>query len=396
MQEIIIKAASAITAISPLLAAYLVVPGITLSSFLVCLITILFLFSHQKDISFNHEIFLFAGIIFLSTTSSLYHLIVPNNWYDFQLLVHNLFSISMCFFPLCILIRHLNTKIFIHISYISGTIASAIVIWQQYTLLTTGSFYKDFFLPFFELNRDVDSLGIRPSAFFTEPAHFSIFILPIFFTAIIHKKIFLTLFLGFGILCSGSTTGFLLIAILVFYHFIQASKKNFIQIIISIVITSATYFAIQHYASDILLNNYAKLESAEKGDSDIRLLGPLTYASYLNFFEKIFGITLNQLSSFLQEFGIYRIKNYANAFIFMFFSYGLFGELLLISYLLKKWFEAKKTKGYFIIFIGILASDQIIFNTNFLYLSIYLILSDKIFKECEKNEVVISNNPIIS
>lgn len=82
--------------------------------------------------------------------------------------------------------------------------------------------------------------------------------------------------------------------------------------------------------------------------------------------------------------------NYANAVIYMVLCYGLIGGVVFVNYLTKtfKQYNCKVNAGYFVILLGILFSDQVLFNMNFLYpLSFVILLS--------KNETICVNEKLI-
>lgn len=115
-------------------------------------------------------------------------------------------------------------------------------------------------------------------------------------------------------------------------------------------------------------------------DSDVRLLGPLTYIPLMNIIDMIIGIGINQLEAFVLKGGgklsTEGSGNYANATLYIFFSYGIIGFIALFSYILKIW-NRNKEKGFILIFVAILCSDQILFSSRFIYLMTFIYFSDK-------------------
>ena len=377
--EIII---SVIIAIFPALAIYIFLPGTSLASVLLWLCFIpLFFLEKNKEFNYDEICFLFC-IILISILSALIHMMVGAEWFDFVLFYHNMYSIAICLIPLCFVTNFINVQFFVKTVLVFGFIASSILIWQWFSFFFTGSFEKDFFMPWFEINRDLDTLSkYRPSSFFTEPAHFAIYILPAFQIALIYKKkIFIYLF-AISILFSGSSTGFILLAVLLVYHLYHVGTKKWYIALLGFILLLASIYIIYVLFPEVFMNNFDKLESVESGKSDSRLLGPLKYLSLFFSYDHLWGISLNQLDNFLNMVGSFgSTKNYANASIYMYISFGVTGFVSFLIYIVKKWLRINTSYGFLLIFLGIICSDQILFNGNYFYLVIFVLLTDKICK----------------
>ena len=140
-----------------------------------------------------------------------------------------------------------------------------------------------------------------------------------------------------------------------------------------------------------MLDNVEKLQGT---DSDsFRLLGPLQYFNYFDSIQWIVGIGYNQLGDFLHSHGIYLINewgiemnaNYANAILYMMISYGLIGFIYTIRYFVKSIKKYKCDVSFLVIILGVLASDQVLFNRNLLYILCFLIFSSEIISSCQKD-----------
>lgn len=107
--------------------------------------------------------------------------------------------------------------------------------------------------------------------------------------------------------------------------------------------------------------------------------------------QMIFGIGLNQLTEFLKCNGVFLISqwgeeinaNYANAVIYSFLSYGFLGFLSCLQYFNRTIRYNKSDLGFIVFALGILLSDQVLFNRNLLYLIVFLIYSKKILNNNE-------------
>ncbi|WP_049858434.1 glycosyltransferase family 4 protein [Fibrobacter succinogenes] len=380
---------SATIAILPILAVYKFLPGVSLAFFLLwlCLFPLLFFSNEEKKFSWEEYVFL-LNIVIISVFGAIVHLTIDNAWFDINLFFHNMFSIVLCVIPLCIVVNLIDVKVFVKTVLFFGVVVSLVLIWQWVFLFLTGSFQNDVFIPGLELNRRVETFVVyRPSSFFTEPAHFSIYVLPAFQIALLQKKYILTYLFALSILCSSSSTGFLMLGILLVYHLCKIGMSKWylaigvlFLIVLSIVIC---YFLF----SDIFLVNMNKLSRISKGSSDDRLFGPLAYLSAFNAWEHMFGITLNQLGNFsIVENACGLSKNYANALIYMYISFGLFGVINFIFYIVRKWRSIKGPHVFFLIFFGIFCTDQILFNAHFFYLMCFILLSDQICAKCAKQK----------
>ena len=370
----------------PALSVYILFPGTTLGMFIILVLTLLLVFINVRVQIEKDELRLFIIICFLTLISMLYHTASGAMWFDVTLMTHNLYGIMLCFVPLILGIRMVTPKYFIRYVYFIGLLASLIVIAQRISLITTGSFIKDIFLPWFEIRREVDTMSLdRPSAFFSEPAHLCIYLLPIFYHSLIKRRLFYIGLFLFAILCSGSTTGFIMAGLIMLYNVYESSKgeRMYGRLLLTAASISAIFFLIIYLYPQILSENIDKLSLAQQGEgsSSLRLLGPANYLLFFDNFEWLFGITINQLEGFIINNGITeygRNGNYANAILYMIISYGIIGFSALVYYLVRKWKACRLKKGFLLVFIGILASDQILFNAHFLYLVSFILIGDSI------------------
>jgi hypothetical protein len=257
-------------------------------------------------------------------------------------------------------------SVFIKTLHIVGVFASLFVFFQFISFWVFNQSVT-LFLPFSTTVEDLDllvSIGYgRPNSIFLEPAHYAIFILPIFFNSLVEKKYILSLVYILGLLFSTSTTGFAILIIMLFYHFVfQMRNINLVWILG--VLALPLLFLSDYY--DLLFNsNLDKLGTDSLGENE-RLLGTLPLIFRMDFFSWIFGLGYNQMSDFFRNQGLF-VGNYSNSYLMSFFSFGFIGLSSLVFYLFTL-IRVNPNKGYLIIFILILSSDQILFNRNFFYL----------------------------
>jgi len=330
----------------------------------------------------RNEIQWYISIFIIGLVGMLFN--YNQTYFSLSSFFNNFIGLSLFFMALILFTANVNIKLFKKTLLFVGILAAIICLFQRVQLLLTGTFYKEFFLPGLIVKRDLDTFTTtRVSAFFTEPAHLSIYLLPIYYIALREKKVIISIILGLGILFSGSSTGIIILSVLTVYFIVKIVKKNIyiIPILIGII---GLYIGIMVLFPDVLLSNLEKLNSTDSGS--IRLLGPLQYLTQFDIFQYFFGVGLNQLADFLSSKGIHLITNwgkevnanYANAAIYMILSYGLTGFIFFIRYLYETVKIQKSDWGFILFSLGILLSDQVLFNMNLLYLLAFLILSKQI------------------
>lgn len=374
----------------PFLSIYALPNGLQLNWLLVCLLIILNLGNISKMTFFKtrkNEVQWFSAIMLIGFFGVFCN--IDSNYFDTTIFLHNLLAIILFFISLIIITNDCNINVFKRTLFICGIAASAICIYQRIQLLLTGSFEANVFIPGLIVNRDLDTFSInRVSSFFTEPAHLAIYLLPIYYISLFDKKILISLFCAIGVLFSGSSTGFLLIFVLTFvYMFKNNIAKKYIFIVVSIGVI--VFILINKYFPDVLLDNINKIESTSSNNQ--RQLGPLSYIQYMDIGQLIFGVGFNQLAEFLRsngvlllnEWGVEINANYANAIIYSFLSYGLLGFVFCVKYIYCTIISNKSNLGFVCFALGILLSDQVLFNRNLLYLITFLIFSSKLLNTAE-------------
>ena len=332
----------------------------------------------------------FLVILFIGFLGFLFNM---SGYFSTSLYFNNHATILIFFFSLIVFTAECNIKLFVNTLEFVGVAAAAVAIFQRTQLLLTGSFYMDFFIPGLEVSRDLESFTMnRVSSFFTEPAHLAIYLLPISAILLKQGNIILFAITALGILFSGSTTGFLLLSAIIFIYLISADVKK-IYLFLFAILVGLSALLIVTYFPDVLLDNVEKLQGSESGD--IRLLGPLQHLQLYNPIQWIVGIGFNQLGEFLRSHGIYLVTewgaevnaNYANAIIYMLISYGLIGFIYTFRYFVKSIKKYRCDLCFLVIILGVLASDQVWFNRNLLYILCFMIFSSEIVSLCQDDDL---------
>ncbi len=368
----------------PIIGIYLLPGGIPLNWVLATLLLIINFLSGNFANAFSKRSGETKWFLVILLIGFLGFALNSGNYFSTSLYFNNHATILIFFFSLIVFTAECNTKLFVNTLEVVVVAAAAVAIFQRIQLLLTGSFYVDFFIPGLEVSRDLESFTTnRVSSFFTEPAHLAIYLLPISAILLKQGKILLFGITALGILFSGSTTGFLLLSAIIFIYLISAKVKR-IYLFLFAILVGLSAVLIVTYFPDVLLDNVDKLQGSES--SDIRLLGPLQHLQLFDPIQWIVGIGLNQLGEFLRSHGIYLVTewgeevnaNYANAIIYMLISYGLIGFIYTIRYFVKSIKKYRCDLCFLVIILGVLASDQVWFNQNLLYILCFMIFSEDI------------------
>ena len=368
----------------PIIGIYLLPGGIPLNWVITGLLLIVNFFSGNFANAFSKRSGEFKWFMVILFVGFLGFALNSGNYFSTSLYFNNHATILIFFFSLIVFTAECNIKLFVNTLEFVGVAAAAVAIFQRTQLLLTGSFYIDFFIPGLEVSRDLESFTMdRVSSFFTEPAHLAIYLLPI--SAILLKQGTIILFAitSLGILFSGSTTGFLLLSAIIFIYLFSA-KVKIIYLFLFVILVGLSALLIVTYFPDVLLDNVDKLQGT---DSDsLRLLGPLQHLQMFDAIQWIVGIGLNQLGELLRSHGIYLVTewgaeinaNFANSIIYMLISYGLIGFIYTIRFFVKSIKKYRCDLCFLVIILGVLASDQVWFNQNLLYILCFMIFSEDI------------------
>lgn len=341
---------------------------IGIGSILLLLSGLLSIFITKPSIS-NKEVVVWMSIMII--VSFLTYLMQSNeSWFSSSFHWHNLIVIAYILFIIISSGSRINIQQFLKFGVIIGIIASLICIYQRFRLITTGSF-ESFYLPGLSMGEDMETKVTtltRPAAFFTEPAHLSLYVIPMFYYALLSNRPIAAIILAIGALASGSTTGFLLLGLLLLvFLFRKGSKKR--KAIYTIFFIVAGLIIIR-YAPSILQENVEKFNETDTSEN-IRLLGGALIWRFFSMTDVIFGIGLNQLENFAMSYSLL-LKNYSGALIYTFTCYGLLGLGATIWFIISLFKKSYANIGSILIFLGVFCTDQILFNRNLVFLLIFV------------------------
>lgn len=208
----------------------------------------------------------------------------------------------------------------------------------------------------------------RPTSFFLEPAHYALYISPIYAMSIIKKEYLTSFLLLMGLIFSTASTGIIMGIVLPIIIMFSNKNKNILRNILLIVVAVA---ALQLVTTLFFENILTKI-TFDSMFSSSRIFGTLYVLDYFEPIEWLFGIGINRMPDFLSAYMNTMIRNYSNSILFCIISFGLVGGIALIIYLYSLY---KKTpvnyKVIWVILLLCLMSDQVLFNRNLLYLLIW-------------------------
>lgn len=254
-----------------------------------------------------------------------------------------------------------------------GLIATAFLFYQVFAYHILDVVIKGNipFLSYIETGFQSIEYG-RPTSFFYEPAHYCIYVAPIYAMAIIKKEYWIAIILFAGVVFSTSTTGIILLLVIpIIINIKKAKSLLFVSIFTIIGIIFFIYLP-------ELFNQYLSKLSLTNLMENIRILGTLSLFQYFSLVEWIFGVGINRLAEFLYMSGELYGRNYANSIIFLVFSFGIFGSLFWINLcviMFRKISSSYRVMWYILMFV--MVSDQILFNRNLLYLLIWVYIVTK-------------------
>lgn len=382
----LINIRSILLALIPILGIYEIFPSIGLD---MLFLSILFFFSFfcSQKISIKGNMALYFFILLLTSLIS-YGFSVHQST---SLFTNNSIQVLVFAILICYYTSVKINSLFIKTLQLFGIICTIIVIWQTISFWVFNT-PLTFFIP---LNEDMIKLSEtvsinlgRPNSIFREPAHYSIYILPILFYSLNNKRFILAAFYLLGLLLSTSTTGFAAgIIIFLYYMFINGKIKKLVLMVLPLALLPLIF--LQDFILLIVDSNLEKLDSDSLGDN-IRLFGTSFVLEKMDTFSLFFGVGHNQLVGFMAGQSV-EIYNYANSFLMSIFSFGIIG-LIAFFWLLIELYKVNNNKGYLILFILILLSDQILFNRNFFYVVICIyFLQNNIAINANKKEEKIFN-----
>lgn len=373
--SIMIKKINAITLGSlPVWYEYIAFQGASVGTLLLLLLTP-FSLNKWGTKEPRYEKMWFAAILIIGFIG--YILNSSSSWFTPSIYFNNHFPLFLFFIPLIVMCRNIDIHVFIKTIYFISVLACLICIYQRIIYFMSGSFPNYFFIPFLELNRSAESMSqTRPSAFFSEPAHFAYFMIPVFYLTLLQKKTKFSLLFALGILFSEATTGILGLPMVLLWHFF--SEKVKLSHILLMVIVFLVFFCVMNFFIPQGMEYISRKLDPEHAENDSRLLLSLQYISYLELHNLVFGVGQGQLESMISRSGFNgNVTNFAPMFICATLYYGIVGLIVFVVYFVKLWKKYVMERGFWFIVILLAMTNQFIFGNQLLYLMTFIMLSDR-------------------
>ena len=219
------------------------------------------------------------------------------------------------------------------------------------------------------------SIGRVPS-FFSEPAHYAIYLCPFLFFSLSWKKIPFAIVASIGLITTLSATGIALLLFVWLLHFaLRLYKKTrvgfgvfllclvlavpFVLLIIPLLPNGQIKTQLQKFSFENLMNNE-------------RAFSTLRYFQYFSFPNWLTGIGYNRLGDWGNLYNLSGLNNYAPSPLYCVFSFGLLGAASLLWLYLFAFKNSSVTNRCFLIMmLIIMMSDQMIFVYTFFFLLCY-------------------------
>lgn len=375
------KIISFFAAIAPVISLYLA-PSTNTPLIIAFLYLTIMLTIDKRKSGLVSKKFLWYLIVVLFIELVSYFLHRGSNWYSSSAVKNNILFTTIPIF-LCIwrYMDRLDIKYFIKIVTFFATFASIIIVYQRISYIITGGYFANWYIPGMELVRD--DLGLatdRPSAFFSEPSHFSEYLLPITLYYFLKKRWPLAILYTFSILCSGSTNGLVGLMVVLFMTFVWNKNKSFKTYLIlgAMVIIM---LVINVVFSDIMSGQVSKLTEVDV-ETNTRLLGNIAIFDVFDNQEWLFGIGMGNKDEVFWIAGL-TADLYLNTYLGELVHHGIIGlssYIILIIYLYKKCCVGT-TRAFLILFIVLGLSCFFTNNVELIIYMIFIVNTKKLFPE---------------
>lgn len=354
-------------ALMPILSLYEFVPLLNIGYFVLLLIVIFKTLRGNLNLKIDVLITMLI-LMSINLTIGLY------KYPDITNTINNTASMIVFTLLMCFICSGLDKEKLYRACKIVGIITTAFLLYQMFEYYIMGNVVSGR-LPYLTPIEDrFKAIGYgRPTSFFYEPAHYSIYIAPIYAVSLLKKEYKTSLFLLMGLIFSTSLSGIimaLLTPIIVNIKMFKKLKFNK-DLFKKTILLSIGFVLVFLLVRNISYNIFSKI-SLFALQSTIRVFGTLEYIKYFSGEEIILGVGLNRLTDYFSYKGLV-VPNYANSYIFSILCFGLIGALVWICYSLSLYEKLpQENKVLFYIFILVSLSDQLLFNRNLMYLLIWI------------------------
>lgn len=365
-------------ALSPILNIYMGVANINLGFLVLLLLMLVEILLNRGRFEINPEMFLiFTVMIVLNIATGLLHM--PD--LGIEGTMNNTYAVFVMAVVSTYYVRRgvVDRERFYKYLRVLGLVCSAFVFVQSLLYLFGVVVYG--FIPGLTVDPSVTadpsaasiSYG-RPTSFFSEPAHFAIFILPVYATSLFRRRFFLSAVFLAALILSTSSTG-MMGAIVVTGLFVAREPK--IPLLIKWVLALGGLVLLIQFLPELSESGIFEKFKFVNLKTNIRVFGMLEYFRYYGAKELLLGVGLNRLSDYIGLVASRQVANYASALFFAFFSFGIVGGSVW-TWFVWRLHRLSREKLLFVIFLIVYVTDQILFNRNLFYLLLILyVFSDK-------------------
>lgn len=261
----------------------------------------------------------------------------------------------------------------------------------QYTIIASGSSVRPLDLPFLTMAEErMETLSLRPSSFFMEPAAYTAFMFVPLLFSLIDKKYIWTATLIFFVFLTGSTTGLLTSFIMIgVYVVTQNLKKSYVFTML--ILMGLMIFVLQNF--DIFSVGVEKLTTTE-AESNMRLAqGPAVVGTMRASEFWVGAFYANPYQYCMQRATMvhfYTEEVYMSTIWYMILCYGVIGLLLYLNVYWKIMRASKITLPLVVVLLVLLFSSAYKLGGIFSYtMVVLLILKDS----CGFKQNIFSNEP---
>lgn len=340
----------------------------------------------------SHFTWILLGLGFFFFSMNILSILFYGNepWFSNSSLLNNtFFLIPVAFLIISWYTGRISIKTFLRAAVFFALLASIIVIYQRISYILWGTYKANWslnFIPGVTWGR-ADALKVksRASAFFSEPAHYAGFCLPILIYLFQKRKILPTLIILSGLFASGSTNGlvgmFVCFVSVVLFDLRKGSAHKwriFFYLVLFIMAFIGIYYIMNTYFPEIMLSQMSKVE--ETGSNSARFFGPLPILLNFDVLEWIFGIGLGNKSSYISSNHILLLANdegdnYTNTLFSLLIYFGIIGFIvfMMFMYYIYKQYSKGYSISYFLLMVVLFFSTNFIIEVDLIYYLLFVI-----------------------
>ena len=278
-----------------------------------------------------------------------------------------------------------------------------IIICVLQIVLATAGIHIDFHIPFHDFNSSwqfssdkIFGMGEHNTSLFSEPAHYSEFLLPYICYCLFEESkksgLLWAIIATITIVATVSGTGIMLLTLIWILYYYNKGKFGFKSLLLlifalSLVMGIFLYLQTMESYQNMFGNLFVGDDGFENNKASYRIYRGWDYVRQMPFPENLFGVGFNNMESFATEHHIYSIFD-SKFKMFEWWSgiteillyFGLIGLVFFIIHTIKLFKGASKaSKMVFGVLFSLMFTSQILFlETHFFYVLIGMALKNQI------------------